>query len=122
MKKAMWNVDPSGHFQFSDKFSMQWKLFGVHDQPWLANRLAEIFAGSTRSIAEVRDFVLTETPCHSYTKALRILEGESRIEAVNEPARRRKGTFGNLANDPDFLLHFRTRPSGHQTPQQRSLF
>lgn len=93
MKSAMWRVDPSGHFQFSDKHSRQWRLFGNYDERWLAQHLQESFRNTTKNLSEIRHFVLTQTPCYNYNKALRLLEREAAISITGGPPGRKRGTF-----------------------------
>ncbi len=70
MKRAMWEVDRSGSFEFSDKFaSSMGKLFAYNDAR-LANDLHTTFAGQQATIEDVELFVLTKTPAVNFKAAL----------------------------------------------------
>ena len=45
------------------------------------------------TVSQVKEFVLTETPACLYKKALRLLEDQDKLEVINPPQGRRKGTF-----------------------------
>lgn len=95
MKKAMWSVDKSGDFRFSDKDNPdQLKLLEeCFDQQWLADELQEKLAGRTLSAMEIKEYVLVETPCYLFKGALKSLETKKIVTAVSAPADRRPGTF-----------------------------
>jgi three-Cys-motif partner protein len=95
MKKAMWSVDSTGEFRFSDSDSPdQLSLLSVaFDQPWLADELCRRLGGRTMSIDEVFEFVLTETPCYLFKTALKILETDRRMKIVSKPPTRRPKTY-----------------------------
>jgi three-Cys-motif partner protein len=97
MKKAMWTVDKTGGFRFSDKDCPEQLplLARTFDQDWLAEELKSRLAGKTVTVAQVREFVLTETPCYQFKRALQILETakDPTIRAVGAPPGRRPGTF-----------------------------
>jgi three-Cys-motif partner protein len=99
MKRAMWGVDPTGAFEFSD--------FSNPHQPLLLNEpnygdlqqhLSKHFQGQTVPIEDIDEYVLAETPYVSYKEmALAPMEAASppQIQAiVTDPKyRRKKGTF-----------------------------
>jgi hypothetical protein len=96
MKKAMWKVDNTGSFRFSDKDNPdQMRLLkDAYDQDWLAGELALKLAGRDLTIAQVKEFVLTETPCYLFKPALKILESNKQPGIdVTAPSGRRRGTF-----------------------------
>ncbi len=94
MKKAMVRVDPSGGFRFSDKDNpTQLHLFGEYSDRSLADDLAIALKGKTLSIAEVEEFVLTETPAYKYKTALGFLEKEGRLSRVDANDKRPKRGF-----------------------------
>ncbi len=104
MKKAMWKVDKTGRFIFSDKDSLgQLPLWQVFTQEWLADRLAQDLRGETCAVATVKEHALTQTPCYLYVDALRILEKAGRLEVVDPPANRRAGAF---RKHPRMLVRF----------------
>src|SRR5215207_4603104 len=106
MKKAMWSVDDTGKFLFSDKHSGQFNLLPGFDQKWLAGALHSALAGRQMSVEEVRHYVLTETPCYTYTEALTQLERNGEIEIVSAPPERRKGSFAKYVNDRRLVIRF----------------
>ncbi len=107
MKKSMWRVDDTGEFRFSDKHQESPMLLAGYDDGWLAAELSRCLAGQTRSIAEIRDHVLKETPCYLYNGALALLEKQERIQPINEPEGRRCGSFVKYVDDPQFRVAFK---------------
>jgi three-Cys-motif partner protein len=94
MKRAMWRVDRSGGFRFSDNEDpCQLNLFQNCTEETLADEISAGLAGRTLNGEQVREFVLTETPACSFKKALKVLEDSSRLEVVSAPFKRRRGTF-----------------------------
>jgi three-Cys-motif partner protein len=104
MKEAMWKVDESGEFKFSDATDPnQMVLFSKtpnFDQ--LSRAILDRFAGSEATVADVEEFVIANTgfrETHYKTNVLRPLElGEQRrIVPVNPAPDRRRGTYGDRA-------------------------
>lgn len=97
MKKAMWSVDKSGRFRFSDQDDpTQMKLLNdAYDDDWLADELAVRLAGKRMTIAEIYEFVLTQTPCYKFKTALGELESRETggITVVSAPAGRKPKAF-----------------------------
>jgi three-Cys-motif partner protein len=97
MKKAMWKVDGTGGFRFSDRDDRrQLRLLSEEfDQEWLAETLATELACKTMTAAQVEEYVLTTTPCYLFRRALEILETgrDPSIRIVQAPEGRRRGTF-----------------------------
>jgi three-Cys-motif partner protein len=104
MKRAMWQVDPSGGFRFSDRDDpSQLRLFKSFTEGTLADEIASAFSGKTVTIGEIKEFVLTQTPGYLFKRSLNTLEVEkNRLQAVNPPPGRRKGTF----SDEQMLVRF----------------
>ncbi len=93
MKRAMWKVDPTGGFRFSDKYSTsELDLFADFKDELLADQLSLKFRGERLSLDQVREFVLTETRAYLHKPGLRLLEKKGLLE-VDAPAKRRAGTF-----------------------------
>ncbi len=110
MKKAMWTVDRSGGFQFSDKHSAQLgHLFTVDDE-WLADHLFAEHENKTMSVGNVREYVLTKTSCHSFREALAVLERAERLEPINPPAGRRRGAFTDESMTIQFVNKAKPKP------------
>lgn len=95
MKTAMWTVDQTGEFRFSDKDNPDQLslLEDAYDQDWLADEVASQLAGKELTLAQVKEFVLTETPCRLFKEALRKLENRGELRVTNAPPDRRPGTF-----------------------------
>jgi three-Cys-motif partner protein len=95
MKKAMWFVDKTGSFRFSDSDEpAQLKLLEqCFDQSWLAERLRSDLQGRTMTASEVKEFVLSETPCYLFKTALSALEADKAAAVIDSPAGRKPGKF-----------------------------
>jgi three-Cys-motif partner protein len=95
IKNAMWHVDPSGLYRFSDSTNPdQLTLFQPQpDYAQLEAELLKTFGGRTASIAELEDFVLCETAfrVEHLRRALLAIENSKRLVVIGE--RRRKGTY-----------------------------
>jgi hypothetical protein len=98
MKKAMWRVDDTGMFRFSDRDNPeQLTLLSVgFDQRWLAVHLAKHFEDTMVTVEDVRLHILTDTPCYLYIEALRLLENCGTLTVPSSPQGRRQGTFSEL--------------------------
>lgn len=100
MKRAMWRVDRTGGFRFSDKNDpSQLNLFKDYTDYALTEDLLSSFRGRKVTVSRVKEFTLTETPAHLYKGALKLLEKQNRLRVINPPLGRRKGTF------PDEYMH-----------------
>ncbi len=113
MKEAMWKVDPSGRFQFSDATNpAQMTLFGREpDLPSLKRLLADRFRASRPRYSAVSEFVVAETPfieshCKRVLREMESTEYPSLRVFGSRPGRRR----GDFA-DADALLEFIDAPS-----------
>lgn len=111
MKEAMWKVDTSGEFRFSDATDPRQSVFFI-DEPQLENlqdQIIERFAGKERSIHQIEEFVVTETAFREthYKKLLKSMEyaNPPGFELVNPPPGRRRGTYGS----PSLRLRFAPR-------------
>lgn len=102
MKEAMWQVDRSGRFVFSDTEAGQGPRL-IEDEPDFAQLRALItgrFAGSQVPIEEVEQFVVEQTKflaTHYKTHVLRSMEKEDPpgIAATHPGGNRRRGSFPN---------------------------
>ena len=99
MKDAMWKVDGSGEFRFSDATNPnQAVLFGNEPNiDVLRSQLLTQFAGREVSVGEIEEFVLAETAFRNahYKRVLKPLEiaKPAVIEVVDPPPGRRHGTY-----------------------------
>jgi three-Cys-motif partner protein len=99
MKEAMWRVDKSGMYQFSDYTDARGalKLFG--DQPdfdLLKKIMVERCGGEAVSIEALGDFVVAGTPflrTHIKVQILKPMEAAGEIAVISAKPNRRKGTF-----------------------------
>jgi three-Cys-motif partner protein len=109
MKEAMWAVDPSGEFTFSDATDRK-QLVLFADAPRyedLRRLIVKRFAGRVATVAQIEEFVLAETAfCHTHYKkqVLKLLERSDPpgVVVLNAPPGRGRGTFGS----PDLRLRF----------------
>ena len=94
MKKAMLKVDDSGQFMFSDfQGGDQLSMASHFNGAWLSQDLILRFAGSDVTVQEVKEYVLTGTPCVLFKKSLGMLEREGRVQRLSGIPARRKGDF-----------------------------
>jgi three-Cys-motif partner protein len=107
MKEAMWKVDQSGEFRFSDATNPNQALLFTPkpDFDQLMRVICSTFAGTTATVAAVEDFVLAETPyreTHYKRQVLLPLERSGKVTPVDPPASRKPGTYA----DPALKLRF----------------
>ncbi len=109
MKEAMWRVDGSGTYTFSDATDpSQSVLFAPEpDRQLLGRLILQRFAGKETKVKEVEAFVVCESPFREthYKKVLKELEDAGQMAAIDPPAKRRRGQFG----DQDMKLRFEPR-------------
>ncbi len=93
MKKAMWSVDRSGGFEFSDKIaSERSSLFEYHDEA-LAEDLVTALKGRTLSVQQLQEYALVNTPACKYYQAFGTMEKARQLCVVDAPTGRRGGSF-----------------------------
>jgi hypothetical protein len=95
MKKAMWSVDKTGEFRFSDKDdpSQLHLLKDAFDPRWLAEELRNRLGGRKMTVSDVVEFVLVETPCYLFREALKSLETKGDMKVFSAPPERRPATY-----------------------------
>ena len=94
MKRAMWKVDDTGSFTFSDAVGEgQMTLLSSYDQAWLADHMKKRLIGRTMTVEEINLFVLTETPCFQFKDALETLERAGVARPLDPPPDRRAFTY-----------------------------
>ena len=110
MKEAMWKVDKSGEFTFSDATDPnQMVLFSASPRfEDLEKRIIARFTRHEASVGEIEEFVLAETPfreTHYKQQVLKKLEKANPpgIELVNAAPNRKRGTFGDTSMRIRFL-------------------
>jgi len=109
MKEAMWNVDKSGEFRFSDATDPS-QLVLFEDTPnfdTLKSLLMRRFSGESPTIRSIEEFVLTDTPfreTHFKRQILRPMEMAEppEIAIIGGKSNRKRGTFG----DPALRIRF----------------
>ncbi|MBI3435948.1 MAG: three-Cys-motif partner protein TcmP [Proteobacteria bacterium] len=99
MKEAMWRVDESGEFRFSDATDPH-QLVLFEKTPNLPTLQAHILAncsGRNIDVGEIESFVLVQTAFREshYKGILKDLENKGRLRIVHGAAGRRIGTFGD---------------------------
>ena len=100
MKEAMWKVDRSGEFSFSDATDpRQLVLFGAEPQfDILRSQMISQFQGQETTIREIEEFVVSATAfreTHYKRQVLKPLEVSQppRLIAIDPPSNRRPGTY-----------------------------
>lgn len=110
MKEAMWKVDESGEFRFSDATNPAQVLLFERQPNFLELRrqLLAQFAGKVVTVGDIEEFVLAETSFREthYKQRLAELEREGKVVAVDPPAARRGRTYP----DPNLVLRFVALP------------
>ena len=104
MKEAMWKVDESGEFTFSDATDPNQAVL-FEPQPrydLLQSQILARFGGHEATVEDIETFVLVQTAfreTHYKRHVLRPLEfaDPPTIEAVDPPAGRRRGTYADKA-------------------------
>jgi len=111
MKEAMWRVDESGTYTFSDATDPnQAVLFSAEpDRQLLTRLIVDKFAGLETTPNEIERFVVHDTPFREthYKKVLQALEEADRIVPVNPLPKRRRGTYADMK----MRLSFKTKGS-----------
>lgn len=109
MKEAMWRVDPSGTFQFSDAtVPGQLVLFELGpDFVALRRQIEGRFSGRTVAVEDVERFVVEETaflPSHYKRRVLAEMEKEQppALQIISSAPGRKRGTF-----PPGMRIRFR---------------
>lgn len=110
MKAAMWAVDPSGAYDFSDYTNPdQMVLFSPEPDYSLLKRMLQArFRGKTVSLKEVENYIVGETPYRATgykTAVLKPMEytQPAEIKIVAASAKRKRGTFGEETMRIQFL-------------------
>lgn len=97
IKEAMWRVDESGTYTFSDATDPnQTTLFAAEpNREQLERLMLAKFSGSQTTVGEVEKFVVMQTPFREthYKKILVGLERGGKVSVLGAPAIRRPGTF-----------------------------
>lgn len=107
MKRAMWKVDATGQFHFSDRHANNPQLLIGFDQSWLADALLEEFRGREIALQSVVEHVLVSTPCYLYNDALGLLERKGSLLLKGAPSERRARSFRKYADNPIVIACFK---------------
>jgi three-Cys-motif partner protein len=107
MKQAMWKVDSTGTYEFSDFTNPdQLLLFSQPDYTILQRMLSKHFHGKTVSIEEIEEYVIAETPFYKFRmEALKPMEIASPplIQVQSTNPKRVRGTFAEGKTSVRFL-------------------
>jgi three-Cys-motif partner protein len=94
MKKAMWKVDTTGGFYFSDEHGLnQLSLLVSYAEDRLETDMQKQLAGRTMSVLAIKEWVLTETPAYLFKSPLGDLERRGIAKPIRPPAGRRPSTY-----------------------------
>lgn len=100
IKEAMWRVDESGTYTFSDATDpKQSVLFAAEPNRELLKRLIlDRFGGLEAALSEIERFVVRDTPFREthFKKVLQSLEVDGEILPLDAPATRRRGTYADI--------------------------
>jgi three-Cys-motif partner protein len=111
IKEAMWRVDESGTYTFSDATDpKQSVLFASEpDRALLRRLISERFGGLETTASEIEHFVVRDTPFREthYKKVLQTLEASGEVSPINPPAGRKRGTYA------DVNMRLRFQKNGH---------
>lgn len=108
MKAAMWKVDGSGEFRFSDATNPLQSVFFINEPQFdvLKAQIFDRFQGEETTVAEIEEFVLSDTAFREthYKGILRQLERNlpPGLVAIDPPTGRGIGTY----SDPSLKLRF----------------
>ncbi|MBI4182726.1 MAG: hypothetical protein HY521_01865, partial [Proteobacteria bacterium] len=104
MKEAMWKVDESGEFTFSDSTDPNQLVLFEKEPKFeiLRRQIVDRFRGGTVGIREIAQYVVSETAfCESHIRrhVLKLLEfaDPPAIEVIGGTVTRRRGTYGSDA-------------------------
>jgi hypothetical protein len=107
MKDAMWRIDETGEFMFSDATDPnQIVLFAEPRLDLLRDEIVKSFGGAEATVDEIKRFVIGATAfrkAHYKRKVLRPMELAGEIEPVNPKPGRQPGTYA----DGSLVLRFR---------------
>ena len=113
MKEAMWKVDASGEFRFSDATDPQQSVFFIDEPQFgdLQTQLVARYLGEETTVGGVEEFVVAETAFREthYKSLLKQMESAwpPELEVIAPPPGRRKGSF----SDPSLRLRILPKPS-----------
>ena len=89
MKDAMWAVDPTGSYKFSDTTAGQTFLIDYLSYvPEIADCIYKTFRGKTAAVEEIKEFTIVETPYIFRKAPLKLLEENNKIDNVSGRSRR----------------------------------
>ncbi len=94
MKAAMWAVDPSGQFKFSDTTNpQQMTLFAsTPNYKQLQEEILQRYGGKEVSVSDLEDFIIAETAfldTHYKRQILKPMESEGKLTIVKTPRKRK---------------------------------
>jgi len=101
MKEAMWKVDDTGSFQFSDHTDARGLMSLFSSRPNLTplrDAIKRRFSGERIMIERLTDWVVAETEflrSHLKRPVLAPMEEAGEVRVVNASSKRRKGTFSD---------------------------
>jgi hypothetical protein len=110
MKEAMWKIDESGEFTFSDATDPNQMVLFSADPRYesLAQQILEKFGKRETTVGAVEEFVIAETAfreTHFKRQILKPFEtgDPPRLQVTSAPSNRKRGTFGSASIRLRFL-------------------
>jgi three-Cys-motif partner protein len=107
MKQAMWKVDPSGAYDFSDTTNPAQQVLIAPEPDFSVLRaiIKQTFSGQAVTVQEIEDFVIEHTAYSSshYRRVLKLMEQNGELEVVNPPSKRKIGTYRDMSIKLRFL-------------------
>ena len=98
MKRAMWRVDRTGQYKFSDRDVLgQSYLFDFQDEeywvPAAAQKILNKFKGTTISVKNIEEFIIADTEFIFKKSILKYIEKKMPKKILRVSHQKRKGTF-----------------------------
>ncbi len=94
MKEAMWEVDRSGGFEFSDKFASERSSLYEYTDAQLATDLVRELDGQSMTVEQLKEYVLVNTPAICALRAFGAMEAAKQLRPIDPPPNRKVRSFG----------------------------
>lgn len=98
MKRAMWSVDRSGGYEFSDKFAAERSSLFQYTDDELSRDLVKLLCGCTLTVTELKEYALVQTPACNCLDAFGQMERKQQLRVIDPPSGRRIGSFSKYGD------------------------